>query len=298
VGGASVAEAARRPAPFNELVAIAGGEEIAVREIIEAFRAPGRNFLTPPRPAPIRGAALIDIGHESLIRQWDDLGLWLRQEISAAEKWRRLADLAERYERGEANLLSGFALARDSAWWDREGPSAAWAKRYGGDFEQTARFLRESRRAEEESRNAEVMARRQKARNRSVAAAAVLILFIIAPLTGFATFMAYQARQESARASVEARVAGEARADAESRRRDAVRAREEANRARASADAERHEADRARRSAESAREEAERARQTAEAHRTEAEGAKLIAEEQRRQALEAVESACRPCADR
>ena len=173
--GSSLAEAVRRPTEFGDLVEIAGGDEIAVREIIEAFRAPGRNFLMPPRSVPLRATTLVDISHESLIRQWDEFAAWLQLEATAASTWRRLVDASERYRRGEANLLSDLALASNASWWDRESPTAAWAKRYGGDFEQTAKFLADSRAAEAANKTARVEERRQKSRNRLVTAAAIIV---------------------------------------------------------------------------------------------------------------------------
>jgi Novel STAND NTPase 1 len=199
--GSSLAEAVRRPIEFSELVEIAGGDEIAVREIIEAFRAPGRNFLVPPRPVPLRPTTVIDISHESLIRQWDEFAAWLQQEVTAADTWRRLVDAAERYGRGEANLLSDLALASNASWWDREQPTAAWAKRYGGDFEQTAKFLAESRSAAAASEEAKAQEQRQKSRNRLVTVAAIAIVCVFTPLTVFAGYFAWRANQETIRAN-------------------------------------------------------------------------------------------------
>ncbi len=234
--GSSLAEAVRRPTEFGELVELAGGDEIAVREIIEAFRAPGRNFLMPPRPTPLRATTLIDISHESLIRQWDEFAAWLQQEVTAADTWRRLVDLAERYQRREANLLSGLALASNASWWDREQPTAAWAKRYGGDFEQTAKFLADSRSADAASEAAKAEERRQKSRNRIVTAAVILILLIITPLTGFAGYMAYQARLEAERANTAAAAAEVERANAEAQKKVADEQRKQAEIARANAE--------------------------------------------------------------
>ena len=95
--GSSLAEAVRRPTEFGELVEIAGGDERGVREVVEAFRAPGRNFLMPPRPARLRPETVIDISHESLVRQWDQFAAWLqrrdrrRRGMAAAVRCRRAA---------------------------------------------------------------------------------------------------------------------------------------------------------------------------------------------------------------
>src|SRR5262249_26960339 len=47
VSGATVAEAVRRPRPFGELVKLAGGNEQAVRDVMDTFRMAGVNFLSP-----------------------------------------------------------------------------------------------------------------------------------------------------------------------------------------------------------------------------------------------------------
>lgn len=215
--GSSLAEAVRRPTEFGELVEISGGDEIAVREIVEAFRAPGRNFLVPPRPAALRSDTLIDISHESLIRQWDEFAHWLQREITSADTWRRLVDAAERYKRGEANLLSGLTLASIANWWDTERPTAAWAKRYGGDFKGAADFLAESRRTEAAEKEQEAQERRQKSRSRLVTLVAVLVVLVITPLAIFAGYFAVRATQQ-------AEVAERARAEAEQAREEAAKA--------------------------------------------------------------------------
>jgi Novel STAND NTPase 1 len=305
--GSSLAEAVRRPTEFGELVAIAGGDEIAVREIIEAFRGPGRNFLMPPRPTPLRSTTLIDISHESLIRQWDEFAAWLQLEITAADTWRRLVDSSERYQRGEANLLSGLALASNASWWDHELPTAAWAKRYGGDFEQTAKFLADSRHAEEANEEARAKEQRQKSRNRMVTAAVIVILCIVTPLTAFAGYSAWRANQERAAAEVERQRALDA-ATAE------AAAREEADRQREAAEAERQRALNSAQAEAAAREEADRQRVAAEAERQralesaraetaareEADRQRLAAEAERQRALDSAraEAAAREDADR
>jgi hypothetical protein len=275
--GSSLAEAVRRPTEFGELVEIARDEDIAVREIVEAFRAPGRNFLMPPRPTPLHADTVIDISHESLIRQWDEFAGWLQDEINSADAWRRLVDQAERHRRGEANLLSGLALARLANWWDTEQPTAAWAKRYGGDFEQARKFLEQSRSAEAASKEAEAEERRRKSRNRLLTFAVVMVLCIITPLTIFAGYSAIRANEEAARA---------------------LAARAEAEQAAERAESEKERADQERQRALEAQQEALQQAEAAEAARTEAEEAaqraeseKERADQERQRALEAQQEA-------
>ena len=54
ISGATVAEAVRRPRPFGELVKLAGGDEPAVRAVVDTFREAGVIFLAPSSTPPIR----------------------------------------------------------------------------------------------------------------------------------------------------------------------------------------------------------------------------------------------------
>ena len=94
--GSTVAEAVRRPTRFGELVEICNGDEAAVRAVVDAFRAAGCNFLAPEldpaNPMPLADAAIVDISHESLIRQWKQLSEWVEAEARARRQWRRLMD--------------------------------------------------------------------------------------------------------------------------------------------------------------------------------------------------------------
>ena len=53
---------------------ICGGDEARARKVVDAFRAPGCNFLAPgfdpANPRPLTADTIVDISHESLIRQW------------------------------------------------------------------------------------------------------------------------------------------------------------------------------------------------------------------------------------
>ena len=86
--GSSASDAVRRPTRFDELVAICGGDEARVRKVVDAFRAPGCNFLAPgldpANPRPLAGDTIVDISHESLIRQWKQLSEWVETEGACA----------------------------------------------------------------------------------------------------------------------------------------------------------------------------------------------------------------------
>lgn len=158
VTGPALADAVRRPRPFGELVAVTGGRREAVQEAVDAFRASDCNFLRPPAPQQIDDDSIIDISHESLIRQWSSLSEWFSEEARASALWARLIHSEERHARGEEDLLGGLNLANIAAWWDQEEPNEAWAEGHGGGYAKVRAFLEESRAREEEA------ARREKER--------------------------------------------------------------------------------------------------------------------------------------
>jgi tetratricopeptide (TPR) repeat protein len=148
--GSSIADAVRRPTRFAELVASSGGIEAAVRAVVDAFRAPGVNFLVPEFDqdhSRLANDAYVDISHESLIRQWKRLGEWLEKEGRAAQQWRRLID-----RHGTGEPLRGRELANLLAWRTDTKPNAAWASRYGGDYGAVTAFLNHSARVQTHKR--------------------------------------------------------------------------------------------------------------------------------------------------
>jgi PQQ-dependent catabolism-associated CXXCW motif protein len=138
--------AVRRPVSIADVAAIAEAPINDLLPVIEAFRAPGRNFLTPLPPEPLNPETIIDISHESLIRQWVKLRRWVREEYQSAEAYRGIERSAKQWQNGLGNLLTGRDLAAARHWRKTERPNAAWAARYGAMFGQVTEFLRASER--------------------------------------------------------------------------------------------------------------------------------------------------------
>jgi tetratricopeptide (TPR) repeat protein len=174
VSGTSLADAVRRPCRYGELVDLAQGNRTSVDHVVQAFRAADCNFLTPPAGAALDDRTVVDISHESLIRQWSLLSDWLDKEVRAAAFWRRLVAAAESYERAEGDLLRGADLAYFVASWMRESPTAAWAQRYGNLFAQAKQFLDRSQAAEIDQTATE---RRRLRRSRAIFAGLSVIIF-------------------------------------------------------------------------------------------------------------------------
>jgi len=145
--GSTISDAVRRPTRLRELAEISNADEAQVRLIVDTFRAPGCNFLTPEfdssNPTPLDAAAIVDISHESLIRQWRQLSEWLEKEARSLRQWRRLQD---RFE--DKDPLRGTELANMQTWRAEEKPNKAWAARHGGNFQAIMDFLDDSVRRE------------------------------------------------------------------------------------------------------------------------------------------------------
>lgn len=141
--GSGASDAVRRPTRFGDLVGICNGDEANVRAVVDAFRAADCNFLAPElnpaNPRPLTGDTIVDISHESLIRQWKQLAEWVETEARARRQWRRLQD---RFEDGQPML--GAELATMLTWRDEQHSNAAWAKRYGGDYLALMKFIETS----------------------------------------------------------------------------------------------------------------------------------------------------------
>src|SRR5215813_593962 len=177
IDGYDVASAVRRPCTIQKLAQETGKPEQVVRDIVDAFRAPDCNFLMPPLTQALEDKTIIDVGHESLIRQWSLLAKWLQSESKAGANWQRLRLAATLHAAKAGDLLHGLDLANLDAWWREEKPSAGWAERYGGQFAQASSFLDQSREAEAKLVR-EQRRRQQRSRWLGVGMAAVIFLTI------------------------------------------------------------------------------------------------------------------------
>ncbi len=120
----------RRPTELSKIVELTNKSCEEVVAVIDVFRQPGRCFLMPPIDVNLSPDSIIDISHESLIRQWQRLKDWVKKEAEAAAVYKRLADGAIRWHQGKAALLQSPDLEIALAWQNDFKPSAHWAERY------------------------------------------------------------------------------------------------------------------------------------------------------------------------
>ncbi|MEM0990476.1 MAG: hypothetical protein AAGK00_16525 [Pseudomonadota bacterium] len=130
VKGQNPAAALRRPLSLSGLAEEIDANEGKVLELIAPFRASDCNFLRPGVPEVVKSDTVIDISHESLIRQWGKMSTWVEAEARAGSLWERLEAYWRRNDRGEGDLMSGRTLSNLSNWWQEEQPTPEWAARY------------------------------------------------------------------------------------------------------------------------------------------------------------------------
>jgi hypothetical protein len=139
----------RRPTRLSGICAVTEASEEEVKSVVEVFRREGRSFLMPPAGVALDAETVIDISHESLIRNWGRLKEWVRDEAEAARIYRRLAGAASDYRAGEVGLLDDVTLQWVLKWKENYKPNRAWGVRYHPDYDEALAYLDESRAARE-----------------------------------------------------------------------------------------------------------------------------------------------------
>ncbi len=170
----------RRPTRFAEVCAVVDAAPAEVRDVVEAFRAPGCSFLMPPPPSRLDDNTVLDISHESLMRIWRRLQGWVEEEAESAQVYRRLAGAAQLHREGKAALWRDPDLQIAVNWRRENHPTAAWGERIAPGFEGAMHFLDASLAARSRER------RERTARLRASVVGLAVIAIVLAGLSGIA----------------------------------------------------------------------------------------------------------------
>ena len=162
----------RHPTTVAEVCAVCEADQAEVVAVVDQFRMPGRTFLMPPTGVTLTAESILDISHESLMRVWDRLIEWVKQEAEAAQLYRDLARSAILHQTG-GGLWSKSQLQQAVEWREGNQPTARWGSRYDPNFEPALQFLEASELQE-----------RRKRRNR-VLAIVLLFLLLLAGVAGW-----------------------------------------------------------------------------------------------------------------
>ncbi|MEP7168619.1 MAG: LamG-like jellyroll fold domain-containing protein [Bacteroidota bacterium] len=133
----------RRPVLLSQLEELTGANKEQILKIINLFIKDKRSFLVINK-AGDTDDKVIDISHESLIRQWNTLSLWVDREGESAKNYLRLVESAELYKLKQKDFLTGSELQVMLSWYNKFKPVAAWADRYKEGFDESIKYLTES----------------------------------------------------------------------------------------------------------------------------------------------------------
>ena len=122
----------RRPLPFEALCRVvsgaADGQDDDVAAVVNHLRSPQACFLRPPWAEPLANTTVIDITHESLIRQWASLRDWVQAEAVARVELDKLLGAAQRHADGKGDFWKGRELKDALDWQREEAPNEAWVR--------------------------------------------------------------------------------------------------------------------------------------------------------------------------
>ena len=308
----------RRPTRLSTICEITGASVAEVIAVIDVFRRGGRSFLMPPAGTELHADSVIDISHESLIRNWQRLKDWVNEEGQSVRVYRRVAETAVLHREGGEGLMQDPALSFALDWRDKSHPTKAWGERYHPDFETAMTYLEQSRiareekmAAEEKKRNEEIerdkrelektkqfveLQKRAARRMRVLIAALCVILLLAVATAGFAwnqRSSALQSREAAELARRNAELSAEAARHAESYAQDqavaAVNSKEEALEAQKVAAAEKERAEAAAKLATEQKGEAEENLHVAQIATEKANAATIEAQRSAQQVASALE---------
>ncbi len=140
----------RRPAQLREIAHEVNASEEDIISIVEPFRRKDRGLLMPSEEETLQGDSIIDISHESLIRVWNTLHTWVEQESESVKLYLRLAEDAEKHQKGQAGLWTNPDLEIALDWRNKQKPTKAWGIRYHPTFDRTMWFLQSSKEAHDQ----------------------------------------------------------------------------------------------------------------------------------------------------
>jgi WD40 repeat protein len=157
----------RRPVRVGLISELSDAQEKEVIDVVDNFRRPGRSFLMPGSGVALKAETVIELSHESLMRIWTRLSVWVDEESESALMYKRVSDAAAMYQIGRTSLWRPPDLQLALNWQKKQRPTRVWAQRYDVAFERAIVFLDTSRITyEAELKNQEMLQRRMLRRAR------------------------------------------------------------------------------------------------------------------------------------
>ncbi|MGK0388896.1 MAG: energy-coupling factor transporter ATP-binding protein EcfA2 [Maribacter sp.] len=283
-----------RPTKMSDLIFLTDSSMNEIGEILRPFIQEGRTFVSLS-DTDVDDETIVSLSHESLMRVWKRLSVWVDDEFVSSDMYSRMANAATLHYAGQSALWRNPELQLGLNWYESHNPNKVWANRYGFNYNRTIDFLMESRSSYENEKKLEKDARSQKLqRARRISYASIIALLICLSFAIGAYFFFVKAQESAVKAEkakveanegmLEARLAG---IEANEEKRRANEEKKNAVIAAAEAEEAKTDAEEAQEKEAAAAEEAVEAKTAAEAAAAEAEEAKTAAEAAAKVAKEA-----------
>lgn len=233
----------RHPTSIADIALIAKKSVDHVIKVIDPFRAAGRSFITPSHEISLSKDSIIDLSHESLMRIWNKLKVWVEEEWDAVQMYMRLSEAAEMYQIGSTGLWRPPDLQLAINWREKQKPTLAWAQRYNPAFERAMVYLETSDkayRAEEE--NKVKLQKRQLRRSKIFAIVLGSAAIVAMGLTVYSQMLRTEAVKQEQEANKQKEIAVEQQKIAEEQKEIAEQKQKEALEQKEIADQERQKA--------------------------------------------------------
>jgi WD40 repeat protein len=165
----------RHPTKLKEVAILANVSWQAVSDLVDHFRRIEHRFLfSPNKPSSsynyLREEDMIDITHESVIRQWNNLKKWADDEAEWADFYQRWEKDAKLWQEKKGELWHKLDLDNALNWvskfqklYPNEKQLKEWSRQYGTNFELAWQFLAESKRQREQERKLAKQAKQHEA---------------------------------------------------------------------------------------------------------------------------------------
>lgn len=170
----------RKPASLGTIARIAQCTVEEAAEVVETFRKPGRSFLFPSAAVALNQHSMVALSHESLIRNWERLSVWVAEEAESIKMYIRLSEASALYQQGRTELLKPPELQIALKWKETQQPTPAWGIQYNPAFERAMVFLNTSEEEHlwQEERKV-VLQRRKLILNRSIAIVMGILVLVL-----------------------------------------------------------------------------------------------------------------------
>ena len=123
----------RRPIELKSIYAIAtaiNATEKEVNEVVNHFRDNDTSFIMPPINTILYPNLIIDISHESLMRNWEQLTIWMNEEMKYGNLYKQLNERRELHDNDPQEWLRGILLKELVGWKESYANNKSWAVRY------------------------------------------------------------------------------------------------------------------------------------------------------------------------